>query len=86
VIHNRKISNTDFNNQPLLLDEKRAAELLGVSLSSLRKARCEGQHGLRTAMPPYVRVGGRILYRRDDLIQWVASLRSYSHIGEEAAR
>jgi predicted DNA-binding transcriptional regulator AlpA len=86
MIRNRKVPNSNFDNQSLLLDEKRAAELLGVSLSSLRKSRCEGQHGLRTAMPPFVRLGGRVLYKRSDLETWVQSLASYNHIGEEAAR
>jgi hypothetical protein len=83
MIRNRKIPNIDFDNQSLLLDEKKAAALLGVSPSSLRKARCEGQHDLRTAMPKFTRVGGRVLYKRSDLEMWVETLASFNNIGEE---
>ena len=60
----------------LLLDEKEAAQFLGVSLSYLRKARSEGSPGGRTPAPPFVRIGRRCLYRRADLEQWVKSLAS----------
>lgn len=58
----------------LLLDEKRAAELLGVSLSYLRKSRSEGTRKSRTPAPPHVAVGGRRLYRVADLHAWVEQL------------
>jgi hypothetical protein len=58
----------------MLLDDKAAASLLGVSASYLRKSRCEGAIANRTPAPPFVRVGGRVLYRRSDLEIWVASL------------
>ena len=61
-------------DMPLLLDEKRAALFLGVSLSYLRKARSEGAPEGRTPAPPFVRVGGRCLYRRADLELWAESL------------
>lgn len=61
---------------PLLLDEKTTARYLGVSLSFLRKARSEGTPGNRTPAPPFVRVGGRCLYRRTDLDDWVAGLET----------
>ena len=58
-----------------LLDEKAAAKWLGVSVASLRRGRSEGKTGGRTQMPPFVRVGGRVYYRRIDLEAWVSSLR-----------
>ena len=61
---------------PRLFDEKRATQYLGVSLSYLRKARSEGSPGGRTQAPPFVRVGGRCLYRRSDLDAWVDGLES----------
>jgi hypothetical protein len=59
---------------PLLLDEKVAAQFLGVSLPYLRRARSCGTTGNRTPAPPFVRVGGRVYYRRADLEKWVAEL------------
>jgi hypothetical protein len=64
----------DWNSLPLLLDEKKAAHLLGVSLSYLRKSRCEGVIHDRTPAPPFVPVGGRRYYRTSDLKSWVNGL------------
>jgi hypothetical protein len=61
---------------PLLLNEKRAAVFLGVSLPFLRRGRSCGTTGNRTKTPPFVRLGGRIYYRRSDLEFWVAGLVS----------
>ena len=66
----------DTMEQPLLLDEKRAARILGVSLSFLRKSRSEGAPGDRTQAPGFVRVGGRVFYRRADLEAWIADLEA----------
>jgi len=68
--------NLDMAAPSLLLDEKKASEYLGVSLSFLRKGRSEGSPGNRTEPPPFVRVGGRCLYRRADLESWVAGLEA----------
>ena len=67
-----------------LLDEKRAAEYTGVSTAFLRRARCHGNTGNRTAGPPFVRLqgfgekhglnAGRVLYARSDLDNWLAGL------------
>ena len=70
-----KPSRHDTVEQPsLLLNERQAAKFLGVSLSYLRKSRSEGSPGNRTPAPPFVRVGGRCLYRADDLRDWVDTL------------
>jgi hypothetical protein len=61
---------------PLLLSEKQAAVFLGVSLPFLRRGRSRGTTGHRTPTPPFVRVGGRVYYRRADLEAWVAGLTS----------
>jgi len=55
---------------PLLLNERDAATLTGVSLSYLRKSRSEGNPGGRTPGPLFVRVNGRVYYRRADLELW----------------
>ena len=66
--------NLDMAAPSLLLDEKQTATYVGVSLSYLRKARSEGNPGDRTPAPPFVRVGGRVYYRRTDLELWVSDL------------
>jgi hypothetical protein len=75
----RKVKPTIQQNTtelPLLLDEQHASRFLGVSLSFLRKARSEGSPGNRTPAPPFVKVGGRCLYRRSDLETWVINLEA----------
>ena len=61
---------------PLLLTERSAALLLGVSVSFLRKSRCEGALRGRTEAPPFIRIRGRIYYKRADIEKWVTSLES----------
>lgn len=58
----------------MLLSDVQAAERLGVSVSYLRKSRCEGLRKNRTPAPPFVRVGGRCYYRLTDLRSWVDAL------------
>ncbi|MDR1021234.1 MAG: hypothetical protein LBL73_10790 [Synergistaceae bacterium] len=62
------------SENPLLLNEKLAAKQLGLSLSFLRKSRCEGTVGGRTPAPPFVRIGGRVMYPAEDLRMWVKDL------------
>jgi hypothetical protein len=69
-----------WDTKPRLLDEKQAAVLIGVSLSYLRKSRCEGTHHKRTKAPPFVRVEGRIYYRVSDLRIWVETLEGRATI------
>jgi hypothetical protein len=64
----------DWNTLPLMLDEKHASLALGVSVSFLRKSRCEGTRKKQTPAPPFVSVGGRRYYRTVDLKSWVESL------------
>jgi hypothetical protein len=64
----------DWNTLPLMLDEKHASLALGVSVSFLRKSRCEGTRKKQTPAPPFVCIGGRRYYRTVDLKSWVESL------------
>ena len=59
---------------PLLVDERQAVAITGLSLSYFRKTRCDGAPGGRTQGPPFVRVGGRVFYRITDLQKWVDEL------------
>jgi hypothetical protein len=67
-----------LSNEPMpqLLSEKQAAAWLGVSVVYLRRGRSQGTTGRRTPAPNFVRVGGRIYYRRADLEAWVAGLEA----------
>lgn len=58
----------EVDEVPELLDEKEAAELLRTEVSVLRFWRRPGQQG-----PAYVKVGGKVCYRREDLAAWVES-------------
>ena len=64
----------EWDSFPLLLSEKEAASALGVSISFLRKSRCEGALKGRTPVPPFVCVRGRRYYRSVDLNRWVDNL------------
>jgi hypothetical protein len=68
---------------PLLVNSKTAAAILGVSESYLRKSRSTGIVGHRTPPPTSVKVGGRCLYRVDDLRKWAAALEGESAIRHE---
>jgi hypothetical protein len=74
VAANPPIELPGLSELPLLLTEKRAAAFLGVSLPFLRRGRSCGTTGERTPTPPFVRVGGRVFYRRSDLEFWVSAL------------
>jgi hypothetical protein len=64
----------EWNRLPLMLNETKAAEALGVSISFLRKSRCEGARKNRTPAPSFVAVGGRRYYRTVHLKSWVEDL------------
>ncbi len=57
------------------LDEKVAAKYVGMSISFLRRARCEGAPGGRTPGPPYVKIGRSVRYLVSDLDQWLQEHR-----------
>jgi hypothetical protein len=54
---------------PLAVSEAAAGKLVGLSRSTLRQMRS------RRCGPPFCRAGRRILYRVEDLIQFLASNR-----------
>ena len=68
-------SGIDNFTTPLLLSEKQACEYLGVSLSLLRKSRMDGNM-CKFAAPPFVRLNGRIYYRRKDIDEWAKNLEA----------
>lgn len=59
-----------------LMTPEEAARHLGVSSRTLATWRSTGRHGL-----PYIKVGARVRYRRQDLDAWLSS-RMQEHTGQ----
>ena len=67
----------DLNiDSSLMLKEQPAADYIGVSMSYLRKSRCQGALRHETPAPPFVKIGGGVFYRVSDLKAWVDGLTS----------
>lgn len=62
-------------NKPELLNEKQAAEYIGMSVAFLRCGRSRGVTGNRTPTPPHLKTGRRVQYTRADLDAWLAERR-----------
>jgi len=60
---------------PHAMSEAEAATYLGVSKISLRQGRCDGRRDNRMPPPPYVKLGRKILYLREDLDFFLATHR-----------
>lgn len=52
---------------PIVIDEKKAAELTGISVSSLRKLRVTG------GGPKFAKLGQRVRYRVSDLEDYISA-------------
>ncbi len=65
------------------LTEVEAAIYLGVSRSTLRHGRCEGRRDGRMPPPPFVRLGRKIVYLKDDLDAWLAQNRCDLSVRQE---
>jgi len=59
------------NNQSRALNEKAAAQYIGMSVSFLRKDRMNGLLLSRTPGPRWGKVGRRVVYLREDLDHWL---------------
>lgn len=57
------------------LNEAQAACFLGISVSSLRKSRMNGQRTGHLPPPPHIKLGRRVVYLRDDLYAYQAQHR-----------
>lgn len=51
-----------------LLTPRDAADYIGVTIATLAVWRCTGRYAI-----PYVKVGGRVRYRKTDLDAWLDS-------------
>lgn len=57
------------------LNEKQAAQYIGFSSQYLRASRLKTRLKPSDA-PPFIKIGGRIVYLRDDLDKWLESHRT----------
>lgn len=57
------------------LNEKQAAQYIGFSSQYLRASRLKNRK-TATDAPPFIKIGGRIVYLRDDLDKWLESHRT----------
>ncbi len=58
-----------------LLTEKQAAPYIGMSRSFLRPSRMNGRRQNRTAGPPFLKIGRKVLYLVEDLDTWLLEHR-----------
>ncbi len=58
-----------------LLTETQAAPYIGMSRSFLRQSRMNGKRQHRTAGPPFLKIGRKVLYLADDLDDWLLEHR-----------
>ena len=61
--------------RPRLLMEKQAAPYIGMSRSFLRQSRMNGRRQNRTAGPPFLKIGRKVLYLTEDLDTWLLEHR-----------
>lgn len=60
-----------MSGEPEFLNSKQTAALLQRSLDWLHRARRKPGKG-----PPYYRIGGGIMYREQEIMAWLRSVRS----------
>jgi hypothetical protein len=60
---------------PELFNEFQAAAYISMSAAYLRVRRSRGCVGASTPGPPYLKLGWKIRYRRDDLDAWLMERR-----------
>ena len=58
-----------------LTTESQAAPYIGMSRSFLRQSRMNGKRPKRTAGPPFLKIGRKVLYLADDLDDWLLGHR-----------
>lgn len=66
-----KGNQTEITIAPRGMTETEAAHYIGVAPISLRQGRSEGRREKRMPPPPYIKLGRKILYLRDDLDRWL---------------
>lgn len=64
---------------PHVLNEREAAQYIGMSMSFLRQSRMEGKRESHTPGPPFLKLGKAVRYLITDLDQWLAQNRQGAH-------
>ena len=62
----------DIDSLPLCMTDIQVAKVLNLSLSRIRKWRC----GIGSGGIPFVKDGGKVLYRRHEVLNWYISKQS----------
>lgn len=62
-------------NERATLTEIETAKYLGVSCSTLRQGRMNGNRENRIPSPPFIKLGRSIRYLKEDLDQWLRRYR-----------
>ena len=60
---------------PATMNEREAAQYVGMSIHFLQKARSEGNVIGRTPGPPFLKIGRAVRYLRHDLDAWIMDHR-----------
>lgn len=60
-----------------------AAEFLNLSSHTLRNSRSKGTLCGRQA-PPYIKMGGKVLYAQSDLLEWLDGFTKFNNTSEES--
>lgn len=61
---------------------REAAEFLHLSAHTIRNARSTGTLCGRQS-PPYIKMGGKVLYARTDLLHWLNGFTKYNNTSQE---
>ena len=64
-----------FTATPLIVDEKTAAKMIGMSTSFLRQSRMNGNRKNRAPAPPWIQIGRSVRYSVEDLDTWIMEHR-----------
>jgi predicted DNA-binding transcriptional regulator AlpA len=64
----------DWSKLPPLIDDLTVSAMIGISTSTLRKARMTGATKTGVSYPPFVKLGRKVLYRTDDVRTWIDAL------------
>lgn len=59
----------------ITFSEAEAAEYVGLAQSTLRKARIQANRPGHISAPPFLQIGRRIRYLKNDLDHWLAAQR-----------
>ena len=72
--------------QPALLTTEQVAAYTGIAVGTLNNNRSKGTIGGQTPLPPFIRIGDKVMYAKKDVDCWIAERpRIYRDKIKEAA-